>query len=99
MKTAMVSGQRGGYRLSGGDGQAGGAAVEPTRAAGDLIWRHYNDRQTIIIGYPVSTAAGVLIPPADMIPAVMTSSAGPKSSPLGDDSKMDLLGGGFLPRG
>lgn len=39
------------------------AAVEPTRAAGDLISRHYNDGQTIIIGYYVSTVVDVLIPP------------------------------------
>lgn len=44
--------------------RASGAAVEPTRAAGDLISRHYNDGQIIIIGHYLSTALDVLIPPS-----------------------------------
>lgn len=44
-----VTDRRGGRRAS-------RAGVEPTRAAGDLISRHYNDGQTIIIGYYLRTA-------------------------------------------
>lgn len=44
-----VTDRRGGRRAS-------RAGVEPTRAAGDLISRHYNDGQTIIISYYLRTA-------------------------------------------